>query len=263
MDIEDTEENPFLLSQWDSNEQRVILVRVNPDEYDLELRQGELVRLRLILHPSSAHHEEFLMDQTTPRRLWVAHPLGDTAHTRMITPPERIHQDPEVTPFIRDWARYVSYCTFPCTWPEVSLILRNTMHPYGRPPIMPTVLNSFEPVGRIFVLQMVRFEHPLHTGWGPDVRDCPNCGPGYIQPRSESLRALYPQDFPIGATLQDSGGNPVGYEYIDDTLVQSGPREDSDEPPSLEEDEPAGFDQLAIYDSEDEVAIEDTEFMPQ
>ena len=132
MDIEDTEENPFLLShQWNSNEQRVILVRVNPDEYDLVLPPGELVRLRLILQPSSAHHEEFLIDQTTPRRLWAAHPLGDTAHTRMMTLPERIHQNPEVTPFIRDWARYyVSYCTFPCTWPDVSLILRNTMYPY-------------------------------------------------------------------------------------------------------------------------------------
>ena len=115
MSDEDITENPFLLSQWQSAEQRVILVTVDPEDYNLELRSGELVRLRLILHPSSAHHEEFLMDQTVPRRLWVAHPVGDTEHTRMITPPEMINQNPEVTPFIRDWARYVSYCTFPCT----------------------------------------------------------------------------------------------------------------------------------------------------
>ena len=83
MNIEDIEENPFLLSQWHSNEQRVILVRVNPAEYDLELPPGELVRLRLILHPSSVHHEEFLMDQTIPRRLWVAHPVWVTPHIRV------------------------------------------------------------------------------------------------------------------------------------------------------------------------------------
>ena len=263
MSDEDITENPFLLSQWQSAEQRVILVTVDPEDYNLELHPGELVRLRLILHPSSAHHEEFLMDQTVPRRLWVAHPVGDTEHTRMITPPEMINQNPEVTPFIRDWARYISYCTFPCTWPEVSLILRSTIHPFGSLPFVPTVLNSFEPVGRIFVLQMTRFEHPQHTGWGSDVHQCPNCGPGYIQPRRDCMRALYPHEFPIGATLLGSEGNPVGYEYIDDALIQSGPREESDEPPSLEEDESVGFDQLAIYDSEEEVKIEDTEYMPQ
>ena len=108
MDIEDAEENPCLLSQWNSDEQRVILVTVDPEEYDLELRAGELVRLRLILHPSSVHHEEFLMDQTIPRRLWVAYPVGDTRFTRMITPPERINQNPETTPFRNSWTRHIS-----------------------------------------------------------------------------------------------------------------------------------------------------------
>ena len=110
---------------------------------------------------------------------------------------------------------------------------------------------------------MVRFEHPQHTGWGSDTQECPTCGPGYVQPRHECLRALYPHEFPIGAILQDSGGSPVGYEYIDDTLVQNEVREDSDEPPSLEEDESVGLNQLAIYDSEEEVEIEDTDYMPQ
>ena len=69
------------------------------------------------------------------------------------------------------------------------------------------------------------------------------------------MRGLYPHEFPIGATLQGSGGNPVGYEYIDDSLFQSEPREDSDEPPSLEEYESVGFHQQAIYHSEEEVYI--------
>ena len=55
----------------------------------------------------------------------------------------------------------------------------------------------------------------------------------------------------------------MGYEYIDDTLVQSEPREDSDEPPSLEDDESVGLDQLAIHDLEEEVKGEGTENVPQ
>ena len=130
----------------------------------------------------------------------------------MITPPEMINQDPEVTPFIRDWARHISYCTFPCTWPEVSLILRNSMHPFGSLPFVPTVLNSFEPVGRIFVLQIARFEHILSILVGVQTYTNVPIAVGYSNfIVSVYAGFLYPSDFPLGTTLQGNGGNPVDY----------------------------------------------------